>query len=246
MYTVIAQREIPAPAGKVWAFLTQRDLLAMWFADTTSFQNSDPFRFDFGDGDFFSGTVTEWDPQIILGMNWKFMGIGPTYDIRYSLLRRKGGTEISIQDRGAITVEEAECLRVGWSEFLMRMAKSIQRDRIARFNWRKAITFTASIDNCSNELRSALSDPSWYEKTFSGAGAEIFEAGEKEILACLKDEKWGDGSTNIKLTFKCVRDRKYLLVSHEGWPELSLKVAEAERRRFVEMWLKGLESFPIT
>ena len=61
-------------------------------------------------GDFFSGRVIEWDPGIVLGLRWKFVGCGPEYEVRFSLLRRKQGTELTVQDRGAITVEEAECL----------------------------------------------------------------------------------------------------------------------------------------
>ena len=245
MYTVVAQREIPAPVSKVWAFITQPDLLAMWFADITSFTPKEPFRFEFGDGDFFSGRIEEWDPQILLGMRWKFMDIGPTYEIRYSLLRRKEGTEISIQDRGALTVEEAECLRVGWSEFLMRMAKAIQRDRIARFNWRKAITFTAHIGEEPVELRAALRDPLWYKESFAGVKAEIFDGGEKEILVGLTSDKWGDIPTSIRLVFKRIRDANYLFVAHEGWPDLSSKVAESERIRFADLWLKGLAKFSV-
>src|SRR6476620_11231515 len=98
-----------------------------------------------GDGDFFSGSVIEWDPGIILGVRWKFVGCGPEYEVRYSLLRRKQGTELTVQDRGALSVEEAECLRVGWSEFLMRFEQALLKNVNGRFNWRKELTFTLTV-----------------------------------------------------------------------------------------------------
>src|SRR6185295_17127604 len=164
MYTVVAQRQIPMPVEKVWDCLTKPELLAKWFADTEHFAPDAPVYMDVGDGDFFAGRVIEWDPGIILGFRWKFIGCGPEYEVRFSLLRRKQGTELTVQDRGALTVEDAECLRVGWSEFLMRFEKALVTNVNARFNWRKELTFTMRVAETKEELlAAALNDPRWYQ-----------------------------------------------------------------------------------
>ena len=66
--------------------LTTPGQLAKWFADTTHFAPAAPVRFDFGDGDFFRGEVVEWEPEIALGLRWKFVGHGPEYNVLFSLL----------------------------------------------------------------------------------------------------------------------------------------------------------------
>jgi uncharacterized protein YndB with AHSA1/START domain len=246
MYTVVAQRQIPTPVEKVWDYLTKPELMAKWFADTSHFAPDAPVRLDFGDGDFFSGRVVEWDPGIILGLRWKFVGCGPEYEVRFSLLRRKQGTELTVQDRGAITVEEAECLRVGWSEFLLRFEKSILKNVSTRFNWRKALTFTSTIDPAKLEsLTAALNDPRWYQGSLSGVRAQIHEPRANEINATIMHDAWRDVETRARVRLKNIRGVDYALVAHEGWPELPAQLGEAERRRFVGVWINALSPFSV-
>lgn len=244
MYTVVAQRQIPAPVEKVWDHLTKPELLAKWFADTSYIGPDAPVYMETGDGDFFSGRVVEWDPGIILGVRWKFDGCGPEYEVRFSMLRRKQGTELTVQDRGALSVEEAECLRVGWSEFLMRFEKSILKNVNTRFNWRKELIFTLSVAEGKLEaLAAALSDPLWYEASLDGVSAQIEEARDGLIRATIKKENWGEISTRLRVRFKNIRGVNYAYFTHEGWPDLPALLGEAERRRFVGLWLKGLSDF---
>jgi uncharacterized protein YndB with AHSA1/START domain len=246
MYTVVAQRQIPMPVEKVWDYLTKPELLAKWFADTSHFMPDGPVRMDFGDGDFFSGKVVEWDPGIILGLRWQFVGQGPEYEVRYSMLGRKQGTELSVQDRGAITRAEAECLRVGWSEFLLRLDKAIVKNVSTRFNWRKALTFTSSVEAAKREaLAAALNDPSWYQTSLAGVHARIHESPEDEINSTLTHEAWGPLETRARVRLRKIRGVDYALVAHEGWPQLPSKLAEEERRRFVTVWLGALAEFSV-
>jgi uncharacterized protein YndB with AHSA1/START domain len=247
MYTVVAQRQLSMSLESVWESLTRPEKLAKWFADTEHFAAGEPVRFDFGDGDYFLGTVVEWEPEIILGVRWKFVGHGPEYDVRFSFLRRKQGTELTVQDRGAITVEEAECLRVGWSEFLMRFEKSLLKDVSTRFNWRKAITFTVCVDKDNYDaLRAALNDPEWYRQSLAGTHAVAHEARENEIAVGITHDAWGDVETRARIKFKRIRGVDYVLVAHEGWPELPGAIAEHERKRFVDVWLNALSQFSVT
>lgn len=245
MYTVVAQRQIQAPIETVWENLTRPELLAMWFADTERFAPGEPFRAEFGDGDFLAGRVTEWDPGIVLGLRWQPLGCGPEYEVRYSMLRRKGGTELTVQDRGAITVEVAECLRVGWSEFLMRFEKSLLKKVSTRFNWRKMLNVTVEVKPGAREaLEAALGDPAWYANALAGVRAQIQEPREEgAVEAAVSHDAWGGAETRASVKLKNIRGVDYAFAIHEGWGELPDGIAEGERKRFVGVWLKALSEF---
>lgn len=246
MYTVVAQRQIPAPVEKVWDYLSKPELLAKWFADTSYLGPDAPVCMETGAGDFFSGRVIEWDPGIVLGFRWKFVGCGPEYEVRFSLLRRKQGTELTVIDRGALTVEEAECLRVGWSEFLMRFEKALLKNVSARFNWRKALTMTVRIAETKREqLTAALNEPSWYEAALAGAHAQIHESRDNEFTAAITHDAWGDAETHTRVRIRNIRGVDYAYVAHEGWAELPSELAQAERRRFVGLWINALSDFSV-
>lgn len=244
MYTVVAQRQIPAPVEKVWDYLSKPELLSKWFADTSYFGPDAPVYMETGAGDFFSGRVIDWDPGIVLGVRWKFCGCGPEYEVRFSMLRRKQGTELTVQDRGAITVEEAECLRVGWSEFLMRFEKALLKNVNARFNWRKSLTLTIRLaETKKDQLAAALNDPRWYETALAGVRAQIHEPRENEINASVTHPAWGDAETRTRVRLRNIRGVDYAYVAHEGWAELPADLAQAERRRFVGIWINALSEF---
>lgn len=246
MYTVVAQQHIPLPVHEVWDHLTRPELLAKWFADSAALAPGDPVHMDFGDGDFLYGRVVEWDPGIILGLRWRFIGHGPEYDVRYSMLRRKNGTELTVQDRGAITQEEAECLRVGWAEFLFRLNKVVVKGTNARFSWRPAFQFTYEMQPSQRAaLRSALSDPEWYRASLAGVQARVKDADDNEINAILIHETWGTAETQLRVRLKNIRGVDYAFVAHEGWPQLPEKLAREERQRFVAVWLGALAEFDL-
>ena len=245
MYTVTALREIPAPAGEVWLFLTEPGLVARWFADAERLAPGEPFRFDFGDGDYHAGRVVEWEPGISLGLTWSFVDLGPEYEVRYSMLRRRAGTELAVQDRGALTVKEAECLRVGWNEFLMRLEKAVRQQGVARFRWRKMITLTARLEGDRREVAAALSDPGWYAAELPGVSAEVHPRGSSELRGTLTRDGWRGASTALRLTFEQVRGGDYLYLTHEGWGNLSCVCAAEERRGFVPLWQKALSRLPL-
>lgn len=245
MYTVVAQRQIPAPIETVWENLTQPELLKMWFADTERFAPDEPVKMEFGDGDFLAGRVIEWDPGIVLAMRWKSLGCGPEHEVRYSMLRRKSGTELTVQDRGAITVELAECLRVGWSEFLMRFEKSMLKKVSTRFNWRKAMNVTVEVKpGARAALKAALEDPGWYTNALAGVRAQLHESREEGVVAAaISHDAWGDAETSARVRLRNIRGVDYAFAVHEGWGELPGKIAEGERKRFVGVWIKALSEF---
>lgn len=242
MYGVVAQRDLPLPPLELWAWLTRPELLARWFADTAPDLPAGEVRCDFGDGDFFAGRITEWDPGNTLGFRWKFLDLGPSYDVRFSLLRRKSGTELSIQDRGAVTVEEAECLRVGWSEFLLRLEKAITRQCNTRFSWRKALSFTACADGIDLHPAVLFADPDWLRTSLDGLCAEVRASDDDGVIATLApgDGRWHGAVTDLSIRRREIRGREFLFVLHEGWPRLPGDLAAGERRRYVSVWRDAL------
>lgn len=236
MYTVIAQRDLPADGSSVWALLTEPSLLSRWFADCARLAPGEEFRFEFGDGDYHRGRVTEWSPGKALGWRWSFLDLGPDFDLRFTLLRRGQGTELSITDRGALTLPEAECLRLGWHEFLERLEKTIRRDTPARFAWRKMISFTGRVAAPRADIVAALTDPAWYAAAFPGAQARVEPAAERRLVGTLGHPDWSQAQTRLDLTFEPVDGTDYLFAIHEGWDELPPAVAAAERRAFVPRW----------
>ncbi len=242
MYTVVAQQQIPLPVSEVWDYLTRPELLARWFGDTAPLGPGEPVRIDFGDGDYLSGRVIEWDPGIILGLRWRFIGHGPEYEVRYSMLRRKDGTELTVQDRGAITQEEAECLRVGWSEFLFRLNKAVVKNTNTRFSWRKAFLFTITVAR-RDALVTALTDPAWCHASLGGVHVRIRNSDENEINAIITHEAWRTAETRLRVRLKNIRGVDYAMFAHEGWAQLPGDLAEAERRRFVTVWRDAMSEF---
>jgi uncharacterized protein YndB with AHSA1/START domain len=239
MYTVVAQRQLPLAPAEAWAFVSERPLLARWFADVDRFELDAPFRADFGDGDFFSGSVQEWEPGVALGLRWRFMGLGPEYDVRFSMLRRKSGTELSVVDRGALTTEEAECLRVGWSEFLMRAQKTIERQVPARFSWRKIINLVGVMGEHERRIWQVVCDPSWYRDQLSGLSASVVARTDAEMRLSVRGDGW-NADTDVRLERRRIGGVNYLLMWHEGWGRLPERIGRAERRHIVESWLAGL------
>jgi uncharacterized protein YndB with AHSA1/START domain len=247
MYCVVAQRELPLPPLELWPWLTRPDLLARWFADSTPPASLGDVRFDFGDGDFFAGRITESDPGILLGFRWRFVDLGPWYDVYFSLLKRKTGTELSIVDRGALTTEEAECLRVGWSEFLLRLEKAITRQCSTRFSWRKALSFTGCADGLDTAPAALLRDPGRLGRALEDVQAEITEEDDDRVMARLtaRGGQWGAAATDLLIRRREIRGRQYLFLSHEGWPRLPGELAARERRRYVGLWREALTSLGV-
>ena len=77
MHTVSASIPIPHAPPEAWRDLTEGERLSCWFATSGDLRPGAPFQLDFGDGDFFVGEVTRWEEARCLGLEWRFMGLGP-------------------------------------------------------------------------------------------------------------------------------------------------------------------------
>src|SRR5205823_3337362 len=104
----------------------------------------------FGDGDFFTGIVLNWEAPISLHLSWRFMGVGPEFEVRFSLLSQGEQTEVSVQDHGALTSEEAEGLHQGWEDFLMRLEQVIRTGQNSRYRWTEVISASSFAADAAN------------------------------------------------------------------------------------------------
>jgi uncharacterized protein YndB with AHSA1/START domain len=225
---------LPAPAEQAWPYLVDGGLLSKWFADSQDLRPGARFRFAFGDGDFFSGIVTEWDEPVSLGLEWRFLDVGPSFDIRFSLLSLGEQTELSVQDRGAVSVEEACGLREGWEDFLMRCEKFVRTGENCRYRWTEVFGGSAHVAD-EPVLQSRLRDPGLWRRFFNGSQITV-GAGRRDLTLRFQDPAWDGASTEGELKFETRRGRPLLHVVHRGWAGLPQEIQVLERGRYAACW----------
>lgn len=243
IYTVVRQTMLSAAAEEAWRYLVDGALLTSWFAESGDLLPGEAFHAAFGDGDFFSGRVTEWDPPVSLGLEWRFLDVGPMFDIRFSLLPIGGETELTVQDRGAASVEEASGLREGWEDFLARCAKLVCTGENSRYRWTETFGGTAFVTDAP-QAWSHLADSALWRAFFPGAESDV-RKGTRTLNVGFQDPAWGEARTEAELTIAARRGRCCLHIVHRGWGNLPFDSQVAERKRYAAGWaalLKHMES----
>jgi uncharacterized protein YndB with AHSA1/START domain len=237
MYTASASVRVKRSLAQVWNCLTDGRRLTDWFAGSADLRPGTSFRFDFGDGDFFAGEVTRWEEPQRLGLRWRFMGVGPTFDIEIMLEEVAGGTEVRVADRGSRTQADADVLRDGWVDFLARLARHAETGEPARYEWSEDINTTAVVARPRAELLELVRGESWWREAFPSP--RLVPDGA-DARAEFDDPRWGAPTV---ATVKLVEapDGTYLDVSHRGWGALPPEIRVAERRRFAELWAQALQ-----
>lgn len=233
---------IASPPEAVWPYLTVDELVGKWFADSAGLGGSRgdiasprAFRFEFGDGDFFTGNVTEWREPRVLGLHWRFMGIGPVYDIRIDLVPCEAGTYVTVTDGGASSASEAESLHEGWTDFLARLEKCISTGRVTRYEWSETISVAALVRQDDEEIAALLRQQPWWEARFPGL--ELMLAPLPTGVAVeFRDPAWQGASTRAEITVESDFSGLRVQVRHEGWTRLPPDRRLPERRRLANLW----------
>lgn len=234
IYTVVRQTMLAAGAEQAWRYLVDGTLLTKWFADAGDLRPDAPFRFAFGDGDFFSGLVTEWHPPVSLGLEWRFLDVGPSFNIRFSLLPVGEQTELTVQDRGAATVEEAIGLRDGWEDFVMRCEKLVRTGENSRYRWTEVFGGTAFAENVPGIL-SCLAQPGVWRHYFNDSQIAV-ETNHEGLTFRFQDPAWNGVPTQGELKMTTNRGHSCLHVVHRGWETLAPEIQVAERSRYAANW----------
>lgn len=240
-HTVSVTRQLPGPPSEAWKHLTQGSRLGLWFADSGDLGPGGPFRFDFGDGDFFAGRVTQWQPERSLGLEWKFMGVGPAFQIRFDLQPGGAGTEVRVEDVGSRTQAEARSLHEGWTDFLQRLARYDETRANARYEWSPVIGTAAVVAAAPAEVARRLGDPAWWRSAFgSDPEPALSSPGELQVAAEFREAAWAGAPTRAVVTVEAAPEGASAGVTHGGWTELPAALQVPERRRYAGLWAEAL------
>ena len=130
-FTVRRSIRIAASIDKVWAAVTEADLITRWFGDRATIDAlevgaSGVFGWD-GDGDF-AFRIEELDPPYMIAYRWSDDGAGAPLDPETSTLFRftleviAGGTKLTVVESGFDTLPDPafalEDHRSGWDDEL--------------------------------------------------------------------------------------------------------------------------------
>lgn len=238
-YTVNVQRTVHAAPGVVWAALADPALVSQWFGDVDRIVPGEPFRCEMGDGDYFAGATVAADPGRELRLRWRFMDIGPSFDIRYTIEpARDGAVVVSVADTGAPIAAEADSLREGWTDFLSRLDRFVTTGVRTRFAWSPSIAMGALAAGTVEESRARLGD-AWLREHLAGTAAKASSRGAPMTIE-ISDPRWGGAATTVTLAFHPLEAQTYIALAHEGWPALPAALQLAERRRYARIWQAAL------
>ncbi len=246
MYDVFRQRQVPVPREEVWRAITDPARLGQWFADVDRpLVPGESFRFSFGDGDFFAGTLIDAAVPRLLHLNWKFMDLGLLFEVRYILTPLDGdSTEVTVHDQGSLSVEEVMSLRQGWDDFLMRLDQYLRTGKNVRYTWSESIGIGALLRHTGGALPAELDDPQWWRRHFPSAQVKVERPAERQLHLQFTEGDWEGGGTEALVETACVGGGTYLGLTHRGWPNLPALRQIVERRRYAGLWrgaLKALE-----
>ena len=239
--TVVKEKFIPAGIDDVWRYLTDGILLTQWFATTDGLRPNGGFVFDFGDGDFFSGEVVQWQEPTRLGFTWKFLGVGQTSRIDYSLQSEGDSTFLILRDHGASTPEEAVGLDEGWDDFLMRLTRRIETGEPCRYRWSETFGGAAFLGSDSPVTVDDF-DYEWWGQNFPGIPVTpdpVQPSASNEKRFIVRDDTWaawGDLTTTVTIRVRRMPGGVWASVSHVGWTRFPESEQVGERRRFARLW----------
>lgn len=240
MYTVVRQTRVAATRARVFAHLSEPALLGRWLADCERFAAGEPFRLSFGDGDYFDGRVITLRADDEVRLTWRFMGIGPCFEITFHLTPLPdGATEVSVIDRGALSVEEAHSLREGWADFLARLARAVETGRTVRYRWSESFGAGIVLDD-GVSWPQELEQVEWWRRAFPAAEVSFERPAQGTLVATFHDPAWAQERTQARVTAAPLGSGTYLSVVHGGFETLPETNQVAERRRYAEDWRDAL------
>ena len=123
--TITIVRDLPGPIERVWAFLTDRRLLARWLSDAVVADRvGGKVRFEMG----AEGRITAYEPPHLLEYTWneRELSRGPILDtlVRWQLDEAGDRVRLTLTHK---RLAEAEAIAhgAGWHAFLDRLAASV-------------------------------------------------------------------------------------------------------------------------
>jgi len=133
---------VPVDRDKVWASLTETDLISTWFSDSTTLSALEPGatgRFDWDGYGNFPFEVTEVEPKSVFGYRWSGIPAEELLSddstlVRFELADAADGTEITVIESGfeklpggtAYRRTRLEQNRDGWNIELDELALALE------------------------------------------------------------------------------------------------------------------------
>lgn len=126
--TVVVEREIPQPAGKIWKALTTSHLMADWLMNN-DFSPEVGHRFKLrGDwGGVMDCEVLAIEPERSLSYTWDFANDDPLYALKsvvtYTLTPTASGTHLRVEQTGFQPNQKQAYggAHAGWKGFLAKL-----------------------------------------------------------------------------------------------------------------------------
>lgn len=240
MHTAQSECLLELPAGEAWDLLTDPRHVRSWFADCGPLSEGQPFRFDFGDGDYFEGAWDRADAPRELVWRWRFWGIGPEFVITWLLHPHGPRTLVAVHDRGAPRAQEAEELSEGWADFLGRLAAYSSHGGSTRYDWSRAIGASALLPADPRKAFDRLIDRESWGEAFPDARLEVAlegnNNGETVAKLVITEPAWESVPTRATVSAYQGDDGVSLVkVLHRDWESIPGD-PRAERVRYAGLW----------
>ncbi|GAA4461828.1 SRPBCC domain-containing protein [Phytohabitans houttuyneae] len=251
---------VPLPPREVWSALTEPDRVAQWLGSLNARMTpGHNVVLDFGDGDFFDVVVHDVRAEDRIAFEWRFLGVGPASEVRWSLSTEDGHSTVTVDDScpGRPPSETAQ-LRAGWLDFLNRLATHLTTGESARYRWREVIDGGADLpagtwrplrDGSITDWLPVAAEsgkPRWFFVVDSD-GPRRFAIRDWKLIPD-KSLTFAVAVPQATAVTRCevlateTEQGSRLAISHTGWSELGLGDLQARglRHRFAAAWTAAL------
>jgi uncharacterized protein YndB with AHSA1/START domain len=132
---IVSSHTIPAPREAVWRALTDPAALRQWFmACHGVLEAGRDCTLDFEDGDFFLCRPIVVRAPSYLEWRWRWLGIGPSWTVKWYLREEKDGTRVSVVDEALNPAARTGHYRgEGWPEILDILAAYLRTN--TNYRW---------------------------------------------------------------------------------------------------------------
>lgn len=251
---------VDEPIDVVWSALSDPTRVGKWFGDLeTPWMVGRTGRIDFGDGDFFVATATEILEPSLVEFEWSFLGVGPINRIRWTVIARREGVEIKVEDFDPDrTPAEADQMVAGWTDFFGRLRRFLVTGESERYEWREDIDGSVNLPKGDFAPLETDSLYRWLPIASDGFGPRWFFVVDDEGPQRFRVENWNlesnrlsfsveipnaTGSTSCTVEVEAIANNIRLRFVHTGWRSLGLSDGHSRtlRRRFAATWIATLE-----
>ena len=241
MFSATTSTLIRQSAPDVWRLLTSGRALSRWFAESEDLRPEGDFRFDFGDGDHFTGQVVKWQEAVTLGLRWRFWSVGPAFDVRFELAEGGDGTtEVTVTDRGARSQGEADELKAGWEDFLVRLAQHAHTGARCRYRWTESISACAFAPWPPPAMVAALGEGQWWAERFPTGQRLIPPDDERTVRIGVLHPQEPDRLTVARLVAQPHERGTRVQLTHTGFAGMPGDRQVARRRQAALLWAAAL------